>query len=166
MKSYKLIFLSLFIFLFSSCDDQLSQDGISYNADETIISINWKGSDLGFTRLSNGKIPGGEVTQMWADSEDYRSSLQIRWSKSDKAGGYNFDELPSIVLEVIDEDGEKQIFRNDHSTSRADLKLYHDEDIVHRVVGDVKMIPYNRIAKDKSNDGGELNFDLQRKQRN
>lgn len=145
------------VFLMTSCKEGSSD--IDYNPDEKKVEVILDGEDLEFTRLSNGTIPGGEVTQMYAQSDDYKSKLSIRWSRKDD-GSYDFDNPPSITLDIKKEDGDDLSYR---AKDGEDVSKYFEEDRVYKVVGEIKMNSSNKAAREAKPDGATLKVELQKK---
>jgi hypothetical protein len=147
---------------FSSCGEGGSSKGARNFTNEEIIKVEWRGEDLGFTRLMNGKIPGEEVTQMWAESGDYKSNLSIRWGQNNERTAYRFDEAPDLSLR-IDNNGEQLNYRPVESSV---FDFYQEDDRVLRVEGSLELEPANSSAREfNDGEGGTLNFTLQKEKR-
>lgn len=117
------------------------------------------GKNLDFTRLTNGTIPGGEVTQMYAQTDDYKSNLSIRWGKNE-SGNYDFDNPPSIKLELAKEDGDTEDYR---AKDNEDLSKYVEGDKVYKVSGEIQIKASNKAARNANPEGGVLDIELQKK---
>ncbi|WMJ71636.1 hypothetical protein RCC89_00395 [Cytophagaceae bacterium ABcell3] len=159
MKQYYFSLCAFLVFL-ASCSSEGGEGNSATNEPrEEIIDIEWKGEALDFTRLRNGKIPGGEVTQMWAESDDYESNLSIRWGQTQDRSGYQFDEPPSVMLRIHHK-GEQLNYR---PVEPKVLDLQQEDDRVYRVEGSLEMEPANSAARSyEDGSGGLLRFVLQK----
>lgn len=160
----KLVFISIITSgLFSSCGEK-SEDGLSYDSSKTSISVVWNDKPLEFTRITNGTIPGGEVTQIWLDDKDYKSKLSLRWGREGFDGPYNFDEVPSISFEFFN-NGEKEEYRVADDVKRSDYQIFHDDKRVYRFKGTLNLRPTNEQARQENPEGGTIELDVQKEKR-
>ena len=160
----KIVFMSILTAgVFTSCDEK-SADGLTYDSSKTSISVVWNGDPVKFTRITNGTIPGGEVTQIWLDDENYKSKLSLRWSRDGFDGPYDFDEIPSISFELFNND-EKETYREKNDIKRSDYQIFHDEKKVYRFKGTLKVRPTNEQARQVNPEGGLLELDVQKEKR-
>lgn len=158
-------FFALFIFtslMLTSCQDEAKSSTSSSYSNERVIDVEWRGEKLQFTSLTNGKIPGGEQTQMWADNSSDNSHLSIRWNENSNRDGYLFNEPPTVELSFFN-NGERKYFVPENPVA---FELYQEDDIVLRVSGELKMIPrYELHGANDEIEGGVLKFTLQRERR-
>lgn len=160
----KLVFFTLSFFLVATSCAEKSEDGLTYDQSKTNISVKWNGEPVNFTRITNGTIPGGAVTQIWLDDEDYKSKLSLRWGRDGFDGPYDYEKIPDVSFEYFN-NGEKETYTASDDFKRSDYQLFTDEKHVYRIKGEIAVRPDNEIAQNKNPDGGTLLVDVQKEKR-